>query len=627
MTDQHADERRQTRQFTRRGALLMLAQAAVFGGLGARLYQLQVIEGAATSALAEYNRTRRLLVAPRRGRILDADGTILADTTETFRAVMQARGRLDESVLRAELRRLGPILNLSLAEQERLLLLMGKYGHVRPLTLAAGLSFEQVAALQVRAFEFPYVRTETGSARTYAVAPSATRAAMAHIVGTVGAVDDFQLGDYPLLHLSEVRVGRTGVEAGLEAELRGVAGETVVEVDARGRPIRPVRQTPARAGRDVELSVACTLQARVMERLAEEQGAGAVVALDVRTGQVKAMASLPTYDPASLYGPASPSAWRMLARDVERPLVNRAIAGVYPPGSTFKLVTALSALKAGAITPKEKIECWGDATYAGHVFRCWNRKGHRVSDLHKALRESCDCYFYEAARRTGMDAIAATARELGLGQTYGAGIARQKAGIIPSSAWKRGQGRAGWVIGETLLAGIGQGFVLTTPLQLAVMAARVASGLAVSPTLVKAANRQDFQPLTLAADALAAVRAGMVAVVNEDGGTGQAASLDEPRIVVAGKTGTSQVCQLSADRDLKRGLAFGARDHAVFVGYAPANAPRYAIAVLLEHAGGGGAKAAPVARDCLRMLFEADGTLAQTDTARGSADAAKRQPG
>jgi len=597
------------RTFTRRSAALMLAQAAVFGGLGMRLYQMQVLEAAETGALAEGNRTRRMLLAPRRGRILDAAGNVLADNAENFRAVLLPRTKLDAGLLRAELKRLAPVLHLSEDEQERLILVAGRYGHERTLVLATGLTFEQVAALEVRSLEFPFVTAQVTSTRAYAVSPRPASMAMAHIIGTVGAAANLGLDDDPVLRLTEMRVGKTGVEAGMEHELRGRAGEAVMEVDARGRTLRQLKQTAPRAGRDVLLSIDSALQSRFVERLAAERGQGAIVALDIATGEVKAMASLPAYDPASLSGPGSEAAWRLLTADNERPLVNRAIAGVYPPGSTFKLVTALAALRAGTIEPKEKIECWGDVTYAGHVFRCWNRKGHKASDLHKALRESCDCYFYEAARRTGIDRIAAMAHELGLGETYKAGIARQQAGLIPTTGWKRLQGRTGWLIGETLLAGIGQGYVLATPLQLAVMTARVASGRAVVPTLIKRSGLEpaaEFAPLGVPDAALGAVRSGMVAVVNEPGGTGQQADLDDPHLTVAGKSGTSQVSRLSAERELKRALAFGARDHAVFVAYAPAAAPRYAVAVLLEHAGGGGAKAAPVARDCLKILFESD---------------------
>ena len=624
MRDGRCNEQTEARQFTRRALGLGAGQVAIFAGLAARLYQLQVLEGTATAALAQGNRTRQIAIPPRRGRILDATGEVLTVNREAFRVVLQPRRVLDAGELRDELRRLAPLVGIDRDEQERLLLVAARYGRERPLLIAGNLTFDQVAALEVHSLEFPFVSVESTWARTFAEGLGTKASAMAHIAGTVGAVERAALDDDPVLRVSDMRIGKTGVEAGMERELRGIAGSAVVEVDAHGRQVRLLRETAPREGRDVMLAVDAGQQAHVMERLAQDKHQGCVVAIDVATGEVRLMASLPTYDPLALTGAQSRAAWVALSADNTHPLLNRAIAGLYPPGSTFKLVTALAALKAAVLDPKEKIECWGDVTIAGHLFRCWNRKGHKVSDLHKGLRESCDCYFYEAARRTGMDAIAGMAHELGLGQTFNAGIAQQKAGLIPSRSWKRFHSRTGWLIGETLLSGIGQGYVQATPLQLAVMAARVATGRAVVPTLLKhnkARPAPEFAALDIPPAALAAVRRGMVAVVNEPGGTGQSAGFDEGEVLVAGKTGTSQVTAVSADHDLNRAVKMSERDHAVFVAYAPASAPRYAIAVLLEHGGGGGANAGPVVRDCLKLLLDQDAARAKTPAAMGRSSA------
>lgn len=594
-------------RFTRRAVLLGLGQTALFGALGLRLYQLQMIEGAGTAERAFDNRTRQLAILPRRGRILDASGTVLATNREAFRAVLAPERGASLAELRAMLSAVAPLIGLSGKDQERLALRAARPGGQEPIVLSDNLSFEQVAALQVRNREFPAVAAQTVWARTYPMPGRREAVAMAHIVGTVGAVERRALDDDALLRSPDARIGKSGVEAGMDVALRGIAGSATIEVDARGRRVRHLSETPPREGADVALTIDTPLQAAVMDLLAEAGHTGAVVAMDVATGDVLALASTPSFDPAGLSGPGSRAAWQAVTANATRPLLNRAIAGQYPPGSTFKLVTALAALEKGHITAKEKIECWGDVTYAGHTFRCWNRKGHIQSDLHKALRESCDCYFYEAARRTGMETIAAMAKELGLGQTYEAGIAQQKAGLIPSPAWKRFRARTGWLIGETVLSGIGQGYVLATPLQLAVMTARVATGRAVTPTLIK---RPDGDPPPVFADlavspaALAAVRRGMVAVVNEPGGTGQSADLDDPGTIVAGKTGTSQVSRLSAERDRTVALKAAERDHAVFVAFVPAEAPRYAVSVLLEHAGGGGAQAAPFAREVIKLLLD-----------------------
>jgi penicillin-binding protein 2 len=619
MRDHDAEQRQAALQFTRRGLVLGLGQAAVFGALASRLYQVQVLEGAVIAARAEDNRTRQFPVAAVRGRILDATGLPLATNREVFRAILQPQRNVTSEAATARslatlFARVAPLLGLSEEDQDRLVVKAWR-SRREPFVIADGLTFEQAAAVQVNGPDLPGISAEPQWQRSYQALSGRNGEAMAHLVGYVGALDKRALDDTPVLRLAGTRVGKTGVEAGMEADLRGVPGTVVVEVDARGRHVRRLGETRPLPGRDVTLSVDVALQSAVMERLSREANPGAVVALEIATGEVLVMASTPTFDPARMTGPQSKAVWHALNTDKRRPLVNRCIAGQYPPGSTFKMVTALAALEDNALTTKEKIECWGDVTYAGHMFRCWNRKGHIASDLHKALRESCDCYFYEAARRVGMDKIALMAKKLGLGQTYEAGIAQQKAGLIPTPAWKRQINRkTGWLIGETVLSGIGQGYVLTTPLQLAVMTARIASGRVVMPTLVRRPAGDPppaFAALDIAATSLAAVRRGMAAVVNEAGGTGQAADLDDGHTLVAGKTGTSQVSRLSAERDRTVALKTHERDHAVFVAYtqdrthgpaAPPPAPKYAVAVLLEHAGGGGAQAGPMVRDVLALL-------------------------
>lgn len=612
--DSDREEREAALSFRRRGLLIGLAHAAAFGALGSRLYQLQVLEAAEIAAQAADNRTRIIPIAPMRGRILDAAGTVLAANREVFRILVIPEHGGDLRDLRPLLGRLAPMVGLSGEDQERLFAkARGQARHI-PLLVTEGVTFEQVAALQLRASDLPGVRAETVWVRSYPVREREAQA-MAHIVGYVGAVDKRALDDDLVLRLADARVGKAGVEAGMEAELRGVGGQVQIEVDARSRFVRRVSETAPLAGRDVRLTVDTGLQMRALDRLARDGRPGACVVLDCVTGDVLVMASTPAFDAGQLSGAQAKAAWQAVSANQDKPLLNRAIAGQYPPGSTFKMVTALAGLDAGLLTVKEKIECWGDVTYAGHTFRCWNRRGHIASDLHKALRESCDCYFYEVARRVGMEAIAAKARELGLGRTFDAGISQQKAGLIPTPGWKRNRSKTGWLLGETVMAGIGQGYVLATPLQLAVMTARLATGKAVTPTLVARPEGDpdpQFAAMAIAPAALEAVRKAMVAVVNEPGGTGQAADIDDGETVVAGKTGTSQVSRASADRDRRGVLDIKQRDHALFVAYVPADKPRYAMAVVLEHAGGGGAMAGPLVRDVVAMLIDRDKRVART---------------
>ncbi|NJM55987.1 MAG: penicillin-binding protein 2 [Verrucomicrobiae bacterium] len=485
-----------------------IANAAVFGGLAARLYDLQVLNGAQQAELAESNRSRTIWLPPMRGRILDAKGDLLAATQETFRVVLYPQRGLTLTDVARIAAELSPRIGVDRSTLETRLAKALRDPSPSPLVLADDLQFRDIAALQLAVGDPGNVVVEPRHQRVYPELRPSVRVAMAHIVGHVGAVDRIALDDDPHLREPGARVGKSGVEAGTEAELRGVAGRAIYEIDARGRHVRRIDERAAIAGRDVTLTVDMALQEAVIatlsavERSGEPPGSasGAAVIIEIATGAIMAMASTPGFDAAAARA-AGPE-WRAYKTDPRRPLVNRATTGHYPPGSTFKIVTALAALEAGQVSLKEKIECWGDATYAGHTFRCWNRRGHIATDLHRAVRESCDCYFYEAARRTGIDKIAAMAGELGLGQVYpDAGIAPQRAGLIPTRAWKRSRSsRTGWLLGETILAGIGQGYVLTTPLQLAVMTARIASGRKVIPTIVGRASSDplpEFDPVAV----------------------------------------------------------------------------------------------------------------------------------
>jgi penicillin-binding protein 2 len=591
------DDSVQRGRFSRRTLLLGLGQLAGLGLLSGRLYQLQVMEETRYAPLAEENRINLQMLAPLRGRILDRFGEVLAANQESYRAVVIPSLARD---LRGVLATIARIVHLPRDEQEKLVTKSRSQAPNQPIVLASDLSYEQVAEINVLAPQLPGVQTEIAGKRRYFHGH-----VTGHVVGYVGNVVKIGLNDDPVLKLPGARVGRTGVELGMEEKLRGLSGSVKHEVDARGRIVRSLDQKEPSRGDDIVVTIDTALQDIFMTRLAKERRAAAVV-MHIATGEVVAMASVPSFDQGNMTAGLNQSNLDKFRQAANNPMLNRASSGQYPPGSTFKMVTALAALEGGLITLKDKIECTGSTELAGQVFRCWKRSGHGSCEFHRALRESCDCYFYEIARRCGIDAIAAMGRRLGLGQIYDNGLGLQKAGVMPTADWKQGRFNKPWLGGETLLAGIGQGYVLSTPLQLAAMTARLASGKAIEPQLVRpepGAQPRVFPPLGLKPQFLNAVRRGMSAVVNEDGGTGSAAKLDTGE-TVAGKTGTSQVSRLSAERQGE--LPWEQRDHALFVAYVPADKPRYAISVIVEHGGGGGAAAAPIARDLLAAVLARD---------------------
>ncbi len=581
--------------FTRRALLLGVGQLGIFGALGARLYNLQITEGNRYALLADENRISVEVLAPQRGRILDRAGQVLAANTEGYRAVIVPAIARD---LRGVLQRFARIEPLSFDDIERIVQRARRQSSNIAIVLAQDLSWERLAEINLNAPLLPGVRTEPAGRRQYFFGP-----AMGHVVGYIGAIERRAMNDNPVLRLPGMRVGRAGVERGLEDELRGKAGSVTSEVDARGRVVRIIDQVEPRPGRDMALTIDTTLQSQIMAKLGAFRRASTVV-LGVQSGEVLAMASSPGFDPNAVASANDAAEWAKLQTAPDDPLNNRAVRGLYPPGSTFKMVTALAALEAGKIDVRERLPCDGLFEYYGQRYRCWRRAGHESCDLHKALRESCDCYFYELARRSGIEAIATTARKLGLGVLHNAGITEAKPGLIPDHDWKRGRFGRGWLGGETILAGIGQGYVLTTPLQLAVMTARLASGLDITPTLVQRPSPMTA-PLQMALPALQAVRRAMTAVVNEDGGTGARAQGEEGGYLLAGKTGTSQVSTLSRD-SVQVDIPWVRRDHALFVCYAPVAAPRYALATVVEHGGGGGAVAAPLSRAIMDLVMERD---------------------
>ncbi len=603
MFGRDSDDNAQRLRFTRRTLLIGAAQAGVFGLVGSRLFRLQVVEGGRYVPLAEENRLNVQIVAPMRGRILDRFGELLATNREGYRVVLvpSLAGNVKEVL--ALFARLVPMTE---EDQERFVQRAWRQPPNVPMVLAGDLTFEQIAEVNLFAPQLPGVRTEIDSRRQYFHGRT-----VGHVVGYVGVVSRLALDDDPVLRLPGMRTGKSGVELGMENILRGAGGQIKHEVDSRGRIVRDIEQREPVRGSDIVLTIDTKMQARTLARLSREKSAAAV-AMDVTTGEVVVMASVPQFDTSEFADPTAGRALRRMQTAQLNPMVNRAIRGAYPPGSTFKMVVALAALEAGVVKPKERIACEGKFELANQVFRCWKRGGHDSSDLHKALRESCDVYFYELARRCGIDAIARMARRLGLGQTFDCGIALQKSGVIPDAEWKQRRFGKGWLGGETILAGIGQGFVLTTPLQLAVMMARLATGNAVTPTLVRPAPGEQFPvppALGIRPEGLDAIRRGLFAVVNEEGGTGHAARLNEGTARLAGKTGTSQVSRASSER-ANSDLRWEERDHALFVAYAPSALPRYAVAVVVEHAGSGGAAAGPVVKELMADL------LAQDPTAR-----------
>lgn len=607
------------RGFGRRALLLGGAQVAVFGALAARLYDLQVSRAAEFALLAEDNRANQRLLIPPRGEILDRLGRPLARNVPAYRIRVVREQAHD---LPEVLARLGRLVRLP---NDRVAAVLAEAASRRafvPITVREDLTWDEVARVAVRAPELPGLLLDSELLRDY---PQGEL--LAHVLGYVGPVSEAeQAADAdPLLRLPDFRIGRSGIERAHDGRLRGRAGLSRVEVNAVGREIRELERREGEPGSDLRLSLDLELQRFCMARLSSELAASAVV-LDVATGGVLALASVPSFDPAAFGGRLRPEAWAELRDNPRTPLVNKCIRGQYPPGSTFKMMTALAALEAG-IDPTARVACTGHVNLANARFHCWREHGHGRLGLIAALEQSCDVYFYEMARRVGIDAIAAMAARFGLGRPAGIDLPGEQPGLMPTRAWKRAARGESWHKGETLVCGIGQGYVLATPLQLAVMTARLANGgRQVTPWLVVPDAPTAPASIGVPPEALALVLRGMRDVVHGGRGTARGADPKLPGVEIGGKTGTSQVRRISkseraAGLHKRKDIAWEERDHALFVGLAPFAAPRFAVSVIVEHGVSGARAAAPIARDILRKTLELDPAPMGTQSVAAAAPA------
>ncbi|MBC8269721.1 MAG: penicillin-binding protein 2, partial [Rhodospirillaceae bacterium] len=596
----HRDSERH-KQFSRRTAILAGGKAVLLSALVGRMYYLQVIEADRYKTLADDNRINFRLLAPPRGRIVDRFGVPIADNQQNYRVVLvpEQTGDVEETLLR-----LGRIIPIRAGEKKRILREVGRSRGFVPVTLRENLSWEDVARIEVNTPDLPGVMIDVGQSRFYPFARE-----MAHILGYVAAVSEGETGSNPLLELPGFRIGKSGIEKVYDLALRGAGGSSQVEVNAFGRVIRELKRSEGQPGTRLQLTIDAGLQQMTSRRLAG--ASGSVVVMDVHSGDVLAMVSTPGFDPNAFNKGLSAEQWNALVSNDRAPLTNKSIAGNYAPGSTFKMMVALAALEKGVVTAESEVFCSGKTQLGNATFHCWKKGGHGVVNLNKGISQSCDVYFYDVARRTGIERIAEMARRFGLGAQLGLDLPGERAGLIPSDKWKRGTIGAPWQKGETLLAGIGQGYVLTTPLQLAVMTARLANGgVAVSPHLTRnivtadgVVPRQAAEPKDLGVipGHLALVREAMETVVNQPTGTAFRSRIRAPEFRMTGKTGTAQVRRISKQeretRVIKNDeLPWKEHDHALFVGYAPVDAPRDAASVVIQDGGGGSSVAAPIAR-------------------------------
>jgi len=567
-----------------------------------RLYYLQVYQADKYKTLADENRISTRLLLPPRGIIYDRNGVMIASNRQNFQAMIVAEQTPNVQKTLDEFKKIMP---LSEEEEAKVKKELRRNKSFVPIKIKDNLTWEEVSKIQLNAPDLQGIYIDEGLSRDYPFGES-----MAHILGYVSSVSDKDIAkdSDPLLQVPEFKIGKSGIEKLFEKKLRGKGGSLKLEVNAYGRVMKEIERIEGVAGEALYLTIDANLQQKAYEAFGEESGAAIV--LDVNTGEILAFVSAPSFDPNSMVKGMGGKEWKSLLENEKKPLSNKAISGQYSPGSTFKTLVALAALESGIVQFDTQFFCSGQMFVGNHAFHCWKRHGHGLVNIVDALMHSCDIYFYEVAQKIGIERIAEMARRFGLGKKIDIGLDNEKSGLIPDKSWKLKRFGEPWQQGETVISGIGQGYILTTPLQLATMVSRIANGgYEIVPTFTKVIDKNSIKKINISDSYLDAVKQGMYNVVNVQGGTAYLSRFDIGGQQMAGKTGSTQVRRITMKERqsgvLKQNeLPWKYRDHALFVAFAPYDNPRYGVAVLVEHGGGGSTVAAPIASKILKEALK-----------------------
>jgi len=585
-----------------RSFIMIIAKLVLLLLIILRLYYLQVFQADKYKTLADENRISTRLLLPPRGVIYDRNGVLIASNKQNFQAMIVAEQTPN---LQKTLDEFKKIMPLSEEEEAKIKKELRRNKSFVPIKIKDNLTWEEVSKIQLNAPDLQGIYIDEGLSRDYPFSDS-----MTHILGYVASVSesDAKKDNDPLLQIPEFKIGKSGVEKLFEKDLRGKGGSLKLEVNAYGRVMKEIERIEGISGKSLTLTIDSRLQKTAFDAFGEESGAAVV--LDVHSGEILAFVSAPSYNPNSMVKGMGNKEWKSLLNNEKKPLSNKVIAGQYSPGSTFKTIVALAALENEAVKPETKFFCSGQIFVGNHAFHCWKRQGHGHMNITDALMHSCDIYFYEVAQKIGIEKIAEMARRFGLGKKINIGIDNEKDGLIPDKAWKLKRFGEPWQQGETVIAGIGQGYVLTTPLQLATMVSRIANGgYEIQPTFTKVTDKSSIKKINISSSHINAVKQGMFDVVNIPGGTAYMSRFDVDGQQMAGKTGSTQVRRITM-KERQTGvlkqeeLPWKYRDHALFVAFAPYDNPRYGIAVLVEHGGGGSSVAAPIASKILQEALK-----------------------
>ena len=594
---QYFDQKKQIKNLNRRSFFLLLTKLSLFSVISYRLFDIQITNSSKYKTLSKNNQINVEILYPVRGIIKDRKGNIIASNLKVFDLYIIPEQTKN---LNKALNDLSNFIDLDFKTKRQIINLSKTVKKFEKIKVLENLDWKTLEMLETNKNYLEGISLVEDFQRIYPQNES-----FSHLLGYVNKPSKKDLNLPYISNMPLLNIGKQGLEKTFNELLVGQPGNREVEVNSSGRIIREISKKLSTKGKELNLSIDSKIQKYLTSRIAEHK-AGSIVLLDIETGEILSMVSTPNFNSNLIIQKPNVDYWNSLLNNSLSPLTNRSIQGLYAPGSTFKMIVAIAALKDGLIDKNDKVFCEGKIEFGDRFFHCWKTKGHGNMDIMSAIKESCDVFFYNLSIKVGIDRIAEVAKDFGLGQTYNVKLLNQKEGIIPNKKWKKNTYKESWYGGETLNAAIGQGYVLTSPLQLAIMTARIASGgKKIDPSILKISKKTSFNNMSKYAESLKIIKEAMFKVVNESKGT--AINSKASNFNFSGKTGTSQVKKITmeereSDNFRKKEIEWKNRDHALFVGYMPSEKPRYSLSVVIEHGGSGASTAAPIARDVFKFI-------------------------
>ena len=594
----YSDQKKQVSLFNRRTFILFLLKLSLFSAVGWRLYNIQILDSSKYKTMSKKNQIDLEIIFPVRGKIFDRNRVLIAKNEKVYDVYLIPE---NTKSINNTLNALSQFIDIDFAKRRKVIELSTQVKKFEKIKIFENISWSVLEKIETNKYNLQGVFIAEDYLRVYPYKDN-----FSHLLGYISKPNQQELALPFISKMPNLDIGKEGLEKSFNPLLVGKAGQREIEVNSNGRIIREISKVDSIRGKEISLSIDLRIQQYAINLLKSHR-AGSINVINIKNGEILCMASTPTYDPNKIIQKPNKEYWESILANTLSPLTNRSIQGLYSPGSTFKMIVAIAALKHGIINTETTHSCTGKIGFGNRLYHCWKTNGHGKMNVTDAIKQSCDVFFYEISKKLGIDKIAEVAKDFGLGQSYDISMPNQKKGIVPNKKWKKEKIGESWYAGETLISAIGQGFVLTNPFQLVVMTSIIASdGKMIEPTIIKG-NRVSFKTNEKYSKEIKIIKKAMFKVVNENKGTAFKSRLDD--IKFAGKTGTSQVRRISlsereSDDFREKEQEWKNRDHALFVGYMPYDDPKYSISVIIEHGGSGASTAAPIAKQIFNYINE-----------------------